>query len=615
LNGKERIGELRLVVSLDDLEEQLYESRRTTASFSILVFVVGLGAVVVISVLLTSPLSRIAATAKAISSGELTRRADITSGDEVGELAVAFNEMVDSVASARDEMEALNRSLETKVEQRTAEVRREAEERKQIAREMRLLLESTYDGILAIDSDGRCTLINTVAAAGLGSTEAQSRGRDGHKVLHGESCAIETCTLAGALVHPHRRSLTTSLLRSNGTTMLADVSIAPVFDERRRTGAVITFRDISEQESLRAQLADAERLSGLGRLAAMMAHEFNNVLMGIQPFVEIIAHATRGNETVANASRSISQSVKRGKRVTEEVLRYTRPREPQIVRLEAGEWLKEFGGVMRASLPPGIELVIQPPDRPMVFGADREQVEQVFANLVSNARDAMPDGGTITIRVHAYGALLEFEVHDTGIGIAAHAIPLIFEPFFTTKPIGGTGLGLSVAAQIVSRHDGSIDVESQPGAGTTFRIRLPLGEGASAAPAGPPVQGSPGDRRVLLVDDDELVAAGISELLMMSGHTLFVAHDGTAALAVVDQFDPEVAVLDLGLPGMSGTELFERLRENLPGLPVIFSTGHGDATQLSAYLSQPNVAFLQKPYAIERLLDKIAAISQRRPRG
>ena len=607
LNGKERIGELRLTVSLADLNEQLYESRRTTAMFSILVFIVGLGAVVWITVLVTRPLSRIAATATAISSGDLTRRAETTSGDEIGELAVAFNEMVDSVESARNAMEALNRGLETKVEQRTAEVRREAEEKKQLAREMRLLLESTYDGILAIGSEGRCTLINTVAATSLGNTDAQSIGRDGHKLLHGESCAIETCDLARALVNPHRCSLTTNLLRPDGTTMLADLSIAPVLDEGRRTGAVITFRDISERESLRKQLADAERLSSLGRLAAMMAHEFNNVLMGIQPFVEIIGHSTRGNETVANACRSISQSVKRGKRVTEEVLRYTRPRDPQLVRLEVGEWLKELGGVMRVTLPAGIDLVIQPPEHPLVFSADREQMEQVFANLVSNARDAMPDGGTITIRARGSGDHVQFEVSDTGVGIAPDAIPHIYQPFFTTKPTGGTGLGLAVARQIVSRHGGGIDVDSQPGAGTTFRIRLPIGEAAGAAPA-PPTRGIPIARRILIVEDDEVVASGIAQLLAMSGHTVDVVHNGATALVAVDQLEPDVVVLDIGLPDMNGVEVFERLRASRPELPVIFSTGHGDATKLKAYLSQANLAFLLKPYSIEELLDKIAVM-------
>jgi nitrogen-specific signal transduction histidine kinase/CheY-like chemotaxis protein len=406
-------------------------------------------------------------------------------------------------------------------------------------------------------------------------------------------------------VNPHRCSLTTNLLHADGTTMLADVSIAPVIDEGRRTGAVITFRDISERESLRKQLDDAERLNSLGRLAAMMAHEFNNVLMGIQPFVEIIGRSARGNETVTKSCRAISQSVKRGKRVTEEVLRYTRPRDPKLVRLEVGEWLKEVGGAMRVTLPAGIDLVIQPPEHPLVLSADREQMEQVFANLVSNARDAMPDGGTITIRARGSGDHVQFEVSDTGVGIAPDAIPHLYQPFYTTKLTGGTGLGLAVAEQIVLRHGGSIDVDSPPDAGTTFRIRLPIGEAAGAAPV-PPARDISIGRRILLVEDDELVADGISQLLAMSGHTVDVAHNGATALVAVDQFEPDVVVLDVGLPDMSGVEVFERLRASHPELPVIFSTGHGDATKLKAHLSQANLAFLLKPYSIEELLDKVA---------
>jgi len=251
------------------------------------------------------------------------------------------------------------------------------------------------------------------------------------------------------------------------------------------------------------------------------------------------------------------------------------------------------------------------PGDPFPIAADREQIDQVLANLATNARYAMPDGGRLTLSVEQDGAFAHFRVADDGQGMGSESAR-IFEPFFTTRRTGGTGLGLPVAQQIVHRHGGTIYAESTPGRGSVFHFLLPLAESTTNPEALSNGVADAAPRRLLLVEDDEAVAAGLQAVLDVAGHEIVLAINGLDAKQRLAFFRADAVILDIGLPDIDGVALYSELTAVRPGLPVVFSTGHGDASKLQHLLSLPHVAFLQKPYASDELLTQIARVTAQR---
>jgi PAS domain S-box-containing protein len=366
------------------------------------------------------------------------------------------------------------------------------------------------------------------------------------------------------------------------------------------------------------QLEQADRLTSLGRMAATIAHEFNNVLMGISPFVEVI----RRGKSVEMSLDHIGRAVKRGKRITEEILRFTRHAPPQRAAFEVEPWIENIALEARSLVPPScrIDTFVQADD--LAIDGDANQLQQIFTNLILNARDAMPNGGSLTIEVRrerpnarwAFGIVDRPErfvhciVSDTGCGMSADTLRHIYEPLFTTRK-NGTGLGLAVTHQVVQRHGGEIFVESTVGVGTTFHLFLPLAApGAKTNDALTSIVENVmaiSPRHVLLVEDDAAVAMGLVTLLELRGLRVDVVETGAAAIRALDTVTPDLVLLDVGLPDMEGTAVYETIAARLPRLPVIFSTGHADRARLDAVLEKPNVAYLLKPYESNALLRTI----------
>ena len=238
----------------------------------------------------------------------------------------------------------------------------------------------------------------------------------------------------------------------------------------RVIGAIL---DITERVQLRNQLEQARRIESLGRVASTVAHEFGNLLMGILPMAERLRRTPGDTETVEQASKIIFDAVARGRRLTEQILRFGKPANPKLTVVDVGPWLEEFTPELRALAGPRVELSVNVPDSRLRVLIDPPQIQQVLSNLVVNARDAMPAGGAIGIAVDSDGGSVCIRVTDEGTGMPSHVLEHIFEPLFTTKR-SGTGLGLAVVQQIVARHSGSIEATSTVGKGTTFLIRLPL---------------------------------------------------------------------------------------------------------------------------------------------
>jgi PAS domain S-box-containing protein len=385
---------------------------------------------------------------------------------------------------------------------------------------------------------------------------------------------------------------------------------------------VINARDNTERKLLEAQLLQANRLGALGRLAATVAHEFNNVLMGMQPFAELMQ---RPDATPAMRSRGashIANSIQRGKRIVLDILRFTQPSVPITTAVDIAEWWSGFAPEAIAVLGNTISLIGMIPEDVAIV-ADRGQLSQILANLVANARDAMPAGGRFVVEAKTLtpGATFDFGVvphpdrfvhiyvTDTGHGIAAEVMDHIFEPLYTTRVSGGTGLGLAVAHQVVVQHGGYIFVESEIGRGTTFHLFFPRALSVRA----PEVSGSDPEpvvaaRKLLIIEDEQSIVDGLAAVLELDGIQVEAIASGYEAAETIERFRPDVILLDYGLPFMDGSEVYALIRKTNSALPIIFATGHGDRRVLHDNLNDPCTRFLQKPFEVASLLAMMAEL-------
>ena len=362
--------------------------------------------------------------------------------------------------------------------------RRAEREREQLTRNLQLLLESTLEGICTVDPDGRCTMINRAAAKMLGYEPEELLGTDIFALLQP---ALDWKTPFRDVVDSGEPIVLVNAIfaHKNGAAIPVECSAAPITDGQVRVGVVVTFTDESERRKLEAKLEQVSRVSSLGRLSAIVAHEFNNVLGGISPFVDAL-RLNPTPENVAIGTEHIGRSVKRGRRITEDILRFAQPAEPVRTRVQPDPWLRAIALESTSLLPARYRVEVECDAATPEMEVDPNQLHQIFTNLVLNARDAMPAGGTITLGAQQHDAAARFPfgvvahperfvhltVTDTGCGMSPETLQRIYEPLFTTKP-SGTGLGLPVTHQVVQRHGGEIFVESSPGHGTTFHIFLP----------------------------------------------------------------------------------------------------------------------------------------------
>lgn len=367
-----------------------------------------------------------------------------------------------------------------------------------------------------------------------------------------------------------------------------------------------------------AQLEQVKRVASLGQLAANMAHEFNNVLMGIQPFAAVISRLVPDQKDVQKSVSRILESVARGRRVTGEILRFTRGVAPVKNVINVSQWLINFTPEAEALVSEKLQIEVQSGREDLQVLGDISQLNQVMANLVINARDASGPGGLISIsaetcRSGAFGldqpsGYVHVTVRDRGTGMERAVLDHIFEPLFTTKR-SGTGLGLAICQQVVAAHDGKIVAESVVGEGTVFHMLLPAAE----AGLQPGAIGSDGTRRpvprsVLIVDDERVVADGLREILLLEQVTVSVVYCGAEVIAAIERTDPDVVLLDIGLPDISGVTLLRNILSRWPHRRVIFMTGHYDRKDLAQLLQLPHIGFLQKPFDTPKLLSAMAAV-------
>jgi signal transduction histidine kinase/CheY-like chemotaxis protein len=378
---------------------------------------------------------------------------------------------------------------------------------------------------------------------------------------------------------------------------------------------------ISEQERIREQYAQIEKLSALGELASGVAHDFNNTLAGILGRAQLLMR-TGDIEKIRRGLEIIIRSAEDGAKTVKRIQDFARQRrdhdlEPVAVDqllLDVSEITRPRWKDRAEAAGVHITLELQLRSNGAVLG-DGSELREVLINMVFNAVDAMPDGGRLTLTADEGGGFVELCVRDTGTGMSPEVRSRIFDPFFTTKGKAGMGLGLAVSYGIVSRHEGSIEVESEVGGGSTFRIRLPAAksrlrarpreeETAQAAPAARPER-----LKVLVVDDEKAVRDLLCEILEAEGHGVRAASSGREALRLFREGEFDAVFTDIGMPGMSGWELAHAVREIDARIPLAVITGWGEAVGSAEQRAAQVDWVVTKPFTTDRITQLAAEIS------
>ncbi len=491
------------------------------------------------------------------------------------------------------------------------------------------VVQHSDDAILAGSLGGEVMSWNPAAARMFGYEPSEIVGRPAALLFpaeRAEELAESLRLLAAGEPSPARQTVR---LRKDGTRFETSETISPIRNaEGAVTGAAIVIRDITAQKSLEAQLRQAQKMEAVGRLAGGVAHDFNNVLTVITGYGEMLGHKLGERDPLRNEVTEILRAAERATRITEQLLAFSRKRvsDPQVVGLN--DVIREMGSLLRRLLGEDVELMTVLEATSDRVKVDPGQIEQVVVNLAVNARDAMPDGGDLTISTrnveldrdyarHHPGVLagpyVTIAVRDTGTGMDAGTIAQVFEPFFTTKGVGkGTGLGLSTVHGIVTQNGGLVAVESEPGRGATFTVYLPREEApvevrAAAASAAARTGGS---ETILLAEDDPSIRALVRRVLAASGYTVLEARDGREALSACEGHPGAIHLLitDVVMQTMGGPDVARELAIKRPDTRVLYMSGHSDEAIFRQGRLPRGTGYLAKPFTTDHLLRRVREI-------
>jgi len=498
------------------------------------------------------------------------------------------------------------------------------------------VLESVTDALIDIDRDGLVRSMNPAAARLLGYTEAEAVGKHVRLLVSGpfpqgrDGDLVPQLRAAQAQVIEAGRPL--EARRKDGSSVPVELRVSECAIDGSKL-ITVALRDISRQRQLEAELQQAQKMEAIGRLAGGVAHDFNNLLTIINGYSELLLSLLPGDDPNRESIQQISDAGARAASLTRQLLAFGRRTvlEPKVLNLntvvgEAERMLRRLIGediVLTTLLDPSLALV----------KVDPGHMGQVLLNMAVNARDAMPTGGKLIIETRNVdldteytsahpgarpGRHVRLTMTDTGCGMTPEVKARIFEPFFTTKVAGaGTGLGMPMVYGIIEQSGGFIEIESEPGVGTSIALHLPVvDERAAAGETLPPSAELRGSESILLVEDEEGVLRFARFGLQTHGYHVLPATNAEEALRLLQEDGREVDLLvtDVVLPGMSGRELAEALQRRMPRLRVLYVSGYTDDAVVRHGIQQADVAFLQKPYTPLALLAKVRQVLGTKPR-
>lgn len=493
--------------------------------------------------------------------------------------------------------------------------------------------DSISDFVSIHDGNFRFLKVNKTLADFVGRPAEELIGKHCYEVMHGlsqpwagcphQAAMAQGCAVTSDIDDPHV-----------GCPLL--VTASPILDQQGRVAATIHIaKDISklkeaelERQKLQTQLTQAQKMECIGQLVGGVTHDFNNLLSAIIGFSDLILRGHPATSGVTDNVKIIKDAGLRSAALVRQLLAFSRKQVLEMAPVKLDALLENLGKMLPRLLGEEVMLDFQLEAGASVILADPVQIEQVVMNLVVNARDAMPDGGRITIRTTAVsldekqvgvlpglvsGPYLQLSVADTGLGIRPEDRPRLFEPFFTTKGIGkGTGLGLATVYGIVTQHKGWVDFESEVGAGTVFRIFLPMGSQPHQQVAGQEEDTAlpTGQETILVVDDDPLCRMVVRKFLDLLGYRVLEASSVREALHVADQHRATIDLLlaDVVMPEQRGTALEELLKSRLPRVKILFMSGYADERIAHDGILKPGINFMSKPITLRKLSEMVRHI-------
>jgi two-component system cell cycle sensor histidine kinase/response regulator CckA len=517
---------------------------------------------------------------------------------------------------------------------RSARRRAEAALRESEAR-YRRIIETTNEGVMMLDASNLAIFANRRMGALLGYEPAELLGLSIFDLAHETSRAA----LAHHLEQPSQdavgRQIETRLVRKDQGDLWVLLDSTPLLDDDGRpTGTLVMVMDVTQRRLLEDQLRQAQKMEAVGRLAGGVAHDFNNLLSVILSYTNMVIGGLKSGDPIRADLEEVEKAGERARELTHQLLAFSRKQVIEPRHLDLNHVIREMERMVRRLLGESFDLSLLTDHKLGTVFADPGQVEQIVMNLVVNARDAMPEGGKITIETgnvdldQSYalahhdvrpGSYVLLAVTDSGSGIDPVILGRIFEPFFTTKDAGqGTGLGLSTVFGIVKQSGGHIWVYSERGKGTTFKIYLPrknaLPDPLSApAPAPASLRGT---ETVLLVEDEQQVRAAARVILRRQGYNVLEAQNGGEGFLICERYQGKIDLLvtDVVMPHMSGKELAARLAGMRPEMRVLFLSGYTENSIVHHGILDSGVSFLQKPITPDSLARKVRAVLDGAPK-
>ncbi|MGA3323635.1 MAG: PAS domain S-box protein [Terriglobia bacterium] len=507
----------------------------------------------------------------------------------------------------------------------------------------RSIFEQVHFGVALASLDGRFSTVNPAFARLLGYTCEELQGKHFTEITHPQDAAAKQEQVRSLQENGTGQvSLEMRYLRKSGESVWCATNISLLHDAAGRPACFLGMvQDIDERKKaeeergrLQQQLFQAQKMEALGTLAGGIAHDFNNLLSVMLGFASLARQRLSSDDPLQDSLGMIEQSAQRAADLTRQLLGLARPERQQVKPVCVDDVLERVRRMVARTFDRNIAVAVHKGSEPLWVNAEPSYLEQALLNMCINARDAMPQGGALTLEAGTLtleasqpdlpatcgpGRYARISVQDTGGGIAPETLPRVFDPFFTTKEPGrGTGLGLAMVYGFVKNHDGFVKVESEPGQGARFTISLPL------IPAPAPQMSAvgfgniqPGCGTVLVVDDEPFVRAFATEGLKGLGYQVLVAENGKQALQIYELRRKEIdcVLMDLIMPELSGLETYRRMRAVDPLVRVVFASGYSTGEILRDAPDARSAAFIGKPYTLEGLSIALRKAGMGQPRG